>query len=830
MVQTTYPGVYVVEKPSGVRTITGVATSIGAFLGRASRGPINRAVRVLSYGDYARTFGDPHPQSDLADSVRLFFSNGGTDAYVIRLAKDAVKASVTLKDLNDQNVLVATAKAAGTHGNTIRLEVDYNTANPGETFNLRVRVEALDQPAVVETHTQLSMDPTSARFAPTFVTASSAAIDLALAAAIGPASDPAATIYQRAASFVGFSQSRRALGNPPAVRTTLKDLIKNGSPHGRFRFEVSVNGSDWARVSLASLTDVFIDSASLKKIEEEIEDAVNDALKQVDPTLSVKEVTLAGTANRLLLEARFAGADRSSVHVRMGASNDIAGPLMLGVEQGGVESARWSNFRPAPTATHFSLGSVAADASIVERTDGLTKVERLRQTDLTSITIDGEQIELDTGDFDLETVPGGGSTWAQDGRPTGAANGNRDGVREKLRIMKRAINANANLKYRAELWGYHLALVPTEGGINTRPATIAADGPKSANFQLTGPSSRWEPNVRRYSLGTASTEGGGFFVTGKVAGEDGSAPGATEYLGNEASQTGLHALDPVDLFNLLVLPGDQDVSQLTLDQVLGPAGIYCRSRRAFLLIDAPKGSDAWTNPSTGRPEVVQDTGLVGNLRNLLGAATDHAAVFYPNLQIPIGPALRSIGPSGAIAGLMARTDASRGVWKAPAGTDARINAINGLEVVLTDAENGVLNPVAVNCLRVMPAGFVNWGARTLAGTDADGSEWKYVPVRRLALFIEESLYRGTHWVVFEPNDEPLWSKIRLNVGAFMTRLFRQGAFQGSSPDEAFFVKCDAETTPQADRDLGIVNIVIGFAPLKPAEFVVITIQQIGGDL
>jgi phage tail sheath protein FI len=125
---------------------------------------------------------------------------------------------------------------------------------------------------------------------------------------------------------------------------------------------------------------------------------------------------------------------------------------------------------------------------------------------------------------------------------------------------------------------------------------------------------------------------------------------------------------------------------------------------------------------------------------------------------------------------------------------------------------------------------VVWGSRTLAGADALASEWKYVPVRRMALFLEESLYRGTQWVVFEPNDEPLWAQIRLNIGAFMQGLFRQGAFQGTTPRQAYFVKCDRETTTQADINLGIVNIFVGFAPLKPAEFVVLKIQQIAGDL
>jgi phage tail sheath protein FI len=171
------------------------------------------------------------------------------------------------------------------------------------------------------------------------------------------------------------------------------------------------------------------------------------------------------------------------------------------------------------------------------------------------------------------------------------------------------------------------------------------------------------------------------------------------------------------------------------------------------------------------------------------------------------------------------------VWKAPAGTEASLSGITSLATSLTDGEQGFLNPKGINVLRNFPVyGPVVWGARTLAGNDDRGSEWKYIPVRRLALFLEESLYRGTQWVVFEPNDEPLWAQIRLNVGAFMHDLFRQGAFQGLSPRDAYFVKCDKETTTQNDINKGIVNILVGFAPLKPAEFVIIKIQQIAGQV
>jgi len=149
---------------------------------------------------------------------------------------------------------------------------------------------------------------------------------------------------------------------------------------------------------------------------------------------------------------------------------------------------------------------------------------------------------------------------------------------------------------------------------------------------------------------------------------------------------------------------------------------------------------------------------------------------------------------------------------------------------LTDAENGQLNPLGLNCFRTFPIyGPVLWGARTLVGADAMANQWKYTPVRRMALFLETSLYQGTQWVVFQPNDERLWAAIRLNIGAFMQTYFLKGAFQGQTPDEAYLVKCDSETTTQADIDNGVVNILVGFAPLKPAEFVVIQIQQLAGQ-
>jgi phage tail sheath protein FI len=283
---------------------------------------------------------------------------------------------------------------------------------------------------------------------------------------------------------------------------------------------------------------------------------------------------------------------------------------------------------------------------------------------------------------------------------------------------------------------------------------------------------------------------------------------------------GVFLLDRVDIFNLLCVPGETDGPTISTLQK------YCHDKRAFYIVDAPQ---------TAKTSSLATTGPVGSTPgSLTGQFAMNSGYYFPWVQAPDQLAKNRptlFPPCGFVAGIYARTDSTRGVWKAPAGIEASLTGVSGLQYVLTDQENGQLNPQAINCLRGFNvSGDVVWGARTLSGNDQAGSEWKHVPIRRLALYIESSLYDGTQWVVFEPNDERLWSQIRLNVGAFMQTLFLQGAFQGTSPQKAYFVKCDGENNPQSSINLGIVNILVGFAPLYPAEFVVIQIQQMAGQL
>jgi phage tail sheath protein FI len=295
--------------------------------------------------------------------------------------------------------------------------------------------------------------------------------------------------------------------------------------------------------------------------------------------------------------------------------------------------------------------------------------------------------------------------------------------------------------------------------------------------------------------------------------------------GSRNDKEGIYALEKADLFNILCIPPLTRSTGVDVS-TLGEAAKYCTERRAMLLVD----------PALGSAKTVKDgADRIKELREAISDNAKNSAFFFPLLKAPDPKKenrLQEFVPSGAIAGVMARTDLQRGVWKSPAGTEASLVNVRDLTFKMTDPENGQLNPEGVNCLRNFPPvyGNVVWGSRTLAGADRLSSEWKYLAVRRVTLFIEESLYRGTQWAVFEPNDEPLWAQIRLNIGAFMHNLFRQGAFQGRSPREAYFVKCDKSTTTQNDIDRGIVNIEVGFAPLKPAEFVIVKIQQMAGQI
>ena len=272
----------------------------------------------------------------------------------------------------------------------------------------------------------------------------------------------------------------------------------------------------------------------------------------------------------------------------------------------------------------------------------------------------------------------------------------------------------------------------------------------------------------------------------------------------------LEALEASAGCDLLVLPGLRGLGEAAQMEIAAAAAQHCLDHRAFLILDPPmEGSN-----------VAAAARWASGIAATLGSAARNVASYWPETLIEAENGERRAAPCGAVAGVYARTDRERGVWKAPAGVDARMLGLSGLAASITDAEMERLAAASLNPLRQVRDSVVLWGARTLAGP---ASNWRYVPVRRLALFLERSLYQGFEWVVFEPNDAMLWARVRLSAANFLDGLWRQGALQGRKPQDAWYVRCGETTMTQDDIDGGRLVAEIGFAPLKPAEFVVFRI-------
>jgi phage tail sheath protein FI len=799
-VTVSYPGVYVQEIPSGVRTIVGVGTSVGMFIGRTRMGELNKPVQCLNYEDFVRNFSAEYADSDVGRAVRLFFTNGGTQCYVARIANGATAAKTTLHNEAKTATLDIEARSAGTFGDDIRVAVNYNTALPESTFNLEVfrwqkNSGGALQKSQVENYVAVSMDPKHPRYAVDIVNTASALVKLT---------------NRNVARTDGYSQSGFAVSaaSDAIARTQWISLI--GSTQTTNRFRISVDGNAAVEVDLSSIDftvaplDVAATAMAAAGLPAQIAQRINEKLP-AGATVSVSFVAgPAGPAandNTATRHLRIASAN-GDVVIEPATNNDVAAKLMLGTANGGREVSRYAVARPAPTG--YVMNATEVEAFAAQRQDAFNKLR-----------IDGIEVDLSVAPYRLATTPAGvvEPRMYQDATATTQNNG-RNGVREKAAIIAAAIVAkrasDSTFGYTAEVWGDRLAILPVIGSDNGKPLVEKLNGAVVVAPALKAAA---DVSVRHYALNGI---GVGPYQTLGAGGNNGGPPGPGDY------EAAYKVIDrEVDLFNLMVLPKDAGHSDSDTRKLWGPASVFCQQRRAFLLIDPPA---SWTDSQKATDASVG----VNTLR--VGLVKDHSAVYFPNLKIDEGGKDVYVGPSGAIAGLMARIDGTRGVWKAPAGTEADLRGVIGLERKFSDGENGVMNPKAVNTLRVFPNGIVSWGARTMDGDDGFGSEYKYIPIRRLALFMEESLYRGLKWAVFEPNDEPLWAQIRLNVGAFMHNLFRQGAFQGATPKDAYFVKCDASTTTQNDRNLGIVNVVVGFAPLKPAEFVVLYVQQMAGQV
>ena len=719
-IQPTYPGVYIEEVPSGVRTITGVSTSVTAFVGRTFKGPVDRATRLTNFGAFEKQFGGLWRESTLSYAIRQFFQNGGTDAIVVRIVDgQGTPSSVTLDNGTPNGIELVEAEA-GSSGRSLRVQV----TDDGTRHIIVTEIARAASGAEVAVRT-----------------ADYAGADVAaLAAALG-ADDSLVRLSEETTNFTAL----------PVVT-------------GPLDFAVGTSSAQAARAPLPVVGGNLVITAAA------VGEAGNNIAVTILPSATEEELY------SIVVEQRQADGTYAPRGTVTGVTNAsvqaaIAGQAGIGV----VVSDNPTNLPAPPFATtrsHLSGGDAATAASTQFPVEGLVisaanpgawgNLLRLHADRNTADPSDDALFNLVVELLDVNAQPA---------------------ASESLR----------NLSVDPESPRFVTTILEQTSLLLRAAGIIPATAP--------------------VATGTS-----GVLLTG---GEDGGAIRANDITGPgmQGAKEGLYRLEDVDLFNLLVIPPlapEIDVPDALWTDALS----YCQTRRAMLIIDPPS---TWNRP---------DQAITG-IQAMAALRAANSVIYFPRIHAadPLRDnLLGTFAPSGLMAGVMARTDAERGVWKAPAGLEANLRGVRALAYSLIDGEVGQLNPLGINCLQARPAaGPVAWGARTLLGDDRLASEWKYLPVRRLALMIEESLYRGTQFAVFEPNDRPLWQTLRLAVDTFMSNLFRRGAFQGATPDEAYLVKCDEETTTQADIDLGIVNIDVGFAPLKPAEFIFIRIRQLAGE-
>jgi phage tail sheath protein FI len=795
-VRPTFPGVYIEEIPSGVRPITAVATSTAAFIGTFRKGLIDEAVRLLSIADFEREYGGLERSSEASYAVQQFFLNGGTEAWVVRIGQPTPPAAPATEStaaangtINDaaatavfnfragRRIRGASADNPGNWGNFLRLEVEHNGNSSTSTFNLFVSEVAIsgNRTTVLQTETfrNLTMTPNTANNALEVVNQGSRLIQLnrdGLAALPVP---PAAMIKPVASGTMSGDLPAAfpaAIANIDDISVILSAAQSTPAPIALTIPATVYDGfTEWAAALETAIQAAGADASVLPEHVAYFTDAtvVMNGTGAVGDPHRLLVTPGVGTASNLPALFEFSGTHA----VNYGLDPPLS-VMAAGIESNDLPSAA---VPAAPNLDTIEISLVLPIALAIPATAANGFVE-----------------------------------WAA-------------GFQAALRAA--GTQAFVRPEHRAYFTGATVDLVGDGSADNPRRFVVRA-GKGAQPYDPTATFTFAGADVANYLLASPVSVGPQQNLPTAGSGTDGTIVDATgtnylvpapSFRGNSLLKTGLYAIDDMDLVNIIAMPDVPRIPGAGPLSVYAEAITYAESRRSMIIVDIPDNVVTIDQ---------MQTWLAGNssLRH------PNSAVYYPRTFTP-DPLnqnrQRSLASSGTIGGLWARTDTARGVWKAPAGTDARLRNVESLTYVMTDLENGTLNPLGVNCLRNFPVySNICWGARTLDGADVIASDWKYVPVRRTTLFIEESLYRGTKWVVFEPNDEPLWSQIRLNVGAFMQDLFRKGAFQGTTPRDAYFVKCDGETTTQTNIDNGIVNIEVGFAPLKPAEFVIIKIQQI----
>lgn len=871
MPERLHPGVYVEEVSSGVKPVEGVGTSTAAFLGEAARGIPAQAHFLTSFAEYERALGSllPGERGLLGHAVAGFFAAGGKRAYVVRvLPANARKGqSDAVAGRGGTDALQFVAKGAGIWSSNVRIAIGESSNFKDDAFRVDVLWSEGGATRRLEVFDDVRMDPShedyvgermkTSRYVEVvdlFAKALDVATPPSLLAAEAPvlrsrvfgATDKIAIPDKKRFAISGWN-----VGMPDATPTT--------EP-------VEVDGTTVAAVGgPATATNGYFELTA-SQLASLIAKAAKSFKVATGPTLTRLEISgKTGTAPIVTITPPTApnydlSGQKLSITINGRAAVTLAVPAANAAATTAAEIVKAINDAKlgitaattaapggiAVTGAHDEIAAptlaIASTPTAARMTVRIPTAPTVNLTPPAGTTYDlgGQTIALTVNGAAAVQVP---ITAATPAATTGAE------LAKAINDAALGVTATAGANGAVTLTGPFndaaapalvAAANPTAARVTVAAGTagvqgtggVVGPGPDkydglrlsiSETITTTAPAVLrtlgFPATSRGYAANSPANPALRPAVTAAAApirvngGEDGSGAVTTaDYIGDARERTGLHALDTVDV-NLVAIPGKNDIGYIS-------AGItYCDRRGdCFFLADGP-GS------STRGIEIKADEAR--NFVDSLPTRSKNAAMFFPWIQVPDPTGIgrnptRFVAPSGHVAGIFARTDITRGVWKAPAGIEATVPNAVGLQAQLLDADQDLLNPASLNCLRQFPGvGIVSWGTRTL-GADP---EWRYVPVRRMGLFLKESLRRGLQWAVFEPNDEELWGRIKINIEAFMMTLFRQGAFQGATPDEAFAVQCDRETNPQVNVDAGIVTAKVAFAPLKPAEFVVIEISQ-----
>lgn len=879
MAEYLHPGVYVEEKSSGVRPIEGVSTSTAAFVGVTAKGVPNKATFLTTWRAFVNKFGDVTRDGPyLPYAVEQFFANGGKRCYIVRALSDASAqlASVDLPSRESAGPARATlriaARGKGGWGNGLAVLIEDGSANPTREF----RIVVLNEGRTVEFFDDLSMDPDSDRYVETTINDASDYIEVRDLHAATPLLNGAGV---RASAVTGA-----ALATPVALAAgdTLTLTVPSGAAVPAIALDaltapvapqavVDAINTAWSAHNLSAFLTDAADPAGAGRLRVRHNVAGYEHYFTIGGGAVAGGRPLAGLGGPRQGEGAAAGATLRStsaptfnipaapgnilsitVHGNVLPDINLTTGATVAVEtlladlnaafaapsSGGLLRARQEGNRLVVSTTNQgATNSALLIGGAANAVLGFLQWDGSAQPGAGSVGFGRAEpafVQSDVGPFTLEqganlsfTVNNGVA--GADLAPVvvnfvaGAAFPNLQQVTANQ--LRDAVNAaaaavvpanqivasvvNGRVVVQQSRRGNYYRLKVTDGLLSpnirlrfeTQPQTGYADGDYGSPY--------FRP---AFNIVAGANEARPF-----AGGNDGSPVSNFDLIGTADRKTGLHALDDVNDVNFVAIPGASDPA------VVSAAIGYCAIRQdCFYIADATGKRDK--NTPVTEPPHAQDY-----MRNKISPKNSYGALYYPWLEIADRAGAgrnprRFVPPSGFVAGLFARIDNQRGVWKAPAGTETGLIGPIGLEYSVTDVEQDILNPIGVNCIRrFADSGIVVWGARTFAA-QAD-PEYRYVPVRRYTIYLRQSIYRGTQWAVFEPNDAPLWEQLKANIDDFMMGEFRKGALAGATPDEAFSVKCDAELNPDSEVNAGRVNMEVAFAPLKPAEFVIIRISQ-----